>query len=84
MERFSFRETFRISLTWKSQLLPKMVTVGVCASSRACTFGHSQGGVWALRVLPKAARRAFLNFTFRASSKKRMSFGFEPGQPPSM
>ncbi|OPY08168.1 MAG: hypothetical protein A4E67_01046 [Syntrophaceae bacterium PtaB.Bin038] len=64
--------------------MPKMVTTGVCASSRACTFGHSAQGVWARRVLPKAASRAFLNRTFRASSKKRMSFGFEPGQPPSM
>jgi len=77
-------EIFRISRTWKSQLLPKIVTVGVWASSSACTLGHSQGAVWARRVLPKAASLAFLNFTRRASSKKRMSLGFEPGQPPSM
>ena len=42
------------------------------------------GAYFARRVLPKAAIFACLNLCFRASVKNSMSFGFEPGQPPSM
>ena len=38
----------------------------------------------ALPVELKAVSLAFLNVTVLAISKKRMSFGLEPGQPPSM
>ena len=36
------------------------------------------------RVDPNAASRACVNVRCFASSKNSMSFGFEPGQPPSM
>jgi hypothetical protein len=36
------------------------------------------------RVEPKAASFADRNVIDRAAAKKSTSFGFEPGQPPSM
>ena len=36
------------------------------------------------RVIENAASLACFHFSFLASSKNSWSFGFEPGQPPSM
>jgi hypothetical protein len=82
--RFSSRLTRRASLTWSSQLLPKMVTTGVFAATRARRLSSSEAFFRARRVDPKAASLAFFRVRPAASTKKAASFGLAPGQPPSM
>ena len=61
-----------------------MVTTGVSTSRRPRTCASSEARTPFLRVEPKAASLACLNFSLRASAKNSMSRGLEPGQPPSM
>ena len=76
--------TPRATVAWMSQVLPKMVTTGVRASSRPARFGSFSGENLAMCVDPKAASLAFLKVQDRISSKNFLSVGLEPGQPPSM
>ena len=84
MARFSSGVAPRTSVTWSSQLLPKIVTTGVPAATSACRFGSSAGRLERWRVEPKAAMRACRQVTRRASAKNSTSLGLDPGQPPSM
>ena len=84
MSRFSCGVAPSTSMTWSSQLLPKIVTTGVSAATSSRRFGSSSGRFERWRVEPKAASFARSQRTSRAALKNSMSFGFEPGQPPSM
>ena len=84
MSRFSAGVAPRTSVTWSSQLLPKMVTTGVSAATSSRRLGSSSGRFERWRVDPKAARRALTQVIVRAAAKNSMSLGLEPGQPPSM
>ncbi len=84
MSRFSAGVAPRTSVTWSSQLLPKIVTTGVSAATSSCRLGSLSGRFERWRVEPKAASRAVVQLSFRAAAKNSMSLGFEPGQPPSM
>ena len=59
-------------------------TAGVAASSNSWTCGSSSTASFPRRVMPNAVMRACFHFRFAASSKKAMSLGLDPGQPPSM
>ena len=84
MSRFSAGVAPRTSITWSSQLLPKIVTTGVSAATSSRRFGSSPGLFDRWRVLPNAASCACSQRIVRAAAKNSMSFGLEPGQPPSM
>ena len=71
-------------VTCNSQLFPKIVVTGVSAASRARMLGSSWTRFARCRVDPKAASRACRKVMLRAAAKNSSSFGFEPGQPPSM
>ena len=71
-------------MTWNGQDFPKIVATGVRASTSAWRLGSASAAMPARRVAPKAATRACFSGTSRMRRKNRMSFGFEPGQPPSM
>ena len=71
-------------MTWRSQLLPKIVTTGVSAATSSRRFGSASGRFARWRVEPKAASFARSQRIDFAAAKKSTSFGFEPGQPPSM
>ena len=64
--------------------LPKMATTGVPAAMSARRLASSSGSASRWRVLPNAERRALCSSMPFIASKKRTSFGLEPGQPPSM
>ena len=61
-----------------------MVTTGVPAAISSWTWSSAAAVTSLRRVEPNAASRAFLKVRCFASAKNSMSFGFEPGQPPSM
>ena len=82
--RFSSAVAPRTSTTWSSQLLPKMVVTGVSAAIRARRFGSSSARLARWRVDPNAASLACRKVMLRAAAKNSSSFGFDPGQPPSM
>jgi hypothetical protein len=84
MARFSSSVVPSAAVTWKSQDLPKMVTTGGPASTRALRLGSSSGRTPGRRVAPKALILATLNTAPWTRLKKRRSLGLEPGQPPSM
>ena len=84
MARFSSGVAPSTSVTCSSQLLPKIVTTGVSASTSARRLGSSSGLFRRCRVEPNAASLADRKVIDRAAAKKSTSFGFEPGQPPSM
>ena len=83
MSRFSAGVAPSTSVTWSSQLLPKIVTTGVSAATSSRRFGSSAGVFERWRVIPKAASLAPSQRIVRAAAKNSMSLGFEPGQPPS-
>ena len=83
MSRFSSGVAPRTSVTWSSQLLPKIVTTGVSAATSSRRFGSSSALFERWRVEPKAASFAVCQVIVRAALKNSTSFGFEPGQPPS-
>ena len=74
----------RTSVTWRSQLLPKIVTTGVSAATSSRRFGSASGRFARWRVDPNAASFARSQRISRAAAKNSTSFGLEPGQPPSM
>ena len=84
MSRLTSGAVRSTSWTCRSQLLPKMVTTGVSARSRAARVGSVSAVKSGRRVLPNAATRACPSRRWRISSKKAMSLGLESGQPPSM
>ena len=84
MSRFSAGVAPSTSMTWSSQLLPKIVTTGVSAATSSRRFGSSPGAFERWRVDPKAASLARSQRIVRAAAKNSMSLGLEPGQPPSM
>ena len=84
MSRFSAGVAPRTSTTWSSQLLPKIVTTGVSAATSSRRLGSSPGLLDRWRVDPNAASFAPSQVMVRAAAKNSTSFGFEPGQPPSM
>ncbi len=84
MSRFSAGVAPRTSVTWSSQLLPKIVTTGVSAATSSRRLGSSAAALDRWRVDPKAARRARSQRCRRAAAKNSTSLGLEPGQPPSM
>ena len=84
MSRFSAGVAPRTSVTWSSQHLPKIVTTGVSASTSSWRFGSASGRFDRWRVDPNAASFACSQRVVRAAAKNSMSFGLEPGQPPSM
>ena len=71
-------------MTWSSQLLPKIVTTGVSAATSSRRFGSLAAVLERWRVEPNAASFAVCQVIPRAALKNSMSFGLEPGQPPSM
>ena len=73
----------RTSTTWRSHDFPKIVTTGVSAETSSRRFGSSSARFDRWRVEPKAASFAVRHVIPRAALKNSMSFGFEPGQPPS-
>ena len=73
----------RTSVTWSSQLLPKIVTTGVSAATSSRRFGSAAGRFARWRVEPKAASFARSQRIDFAAAKNSTSLGFEPGQPPS-
>ena len=71
--------------TARGELLgPTIVTAGVSASRSSRTWGSSSTASLPRRVAPKAVIFACFHFRFFASLKNSVSFGFEPGNPPSM
>ena len=84
MAMFSSSVVPSAAVTWKSHDLPKIVTTGGPASTSAWRFGSSCGRTPGRRVAPKALILAVLNTAPCTRLKKRRSFGFEPGHPPSM
>ena len=84
MSRFSAGVAPSTSVTWSSQLLPKIVTTGVSARTSSCRFGSVAAVFARCRVEPNAASLALRQVMSFAFLKNSMSFGFEPGQPPSM
>ena len=82
--RFSSTVVRNTSVTCSFQLLPKNVTTGVAASNNNATCGSSSTATPARRVLPNAATFACRHSRRAASRKNSTSFGFDPGQPPSM
>ena len=82
--RFSSCVVSSTSFTWKSQLFPTSVTTGVPASRRALRLASSAQRMPLRRVLPNAATRAWVSPSSPNREKNSASFGFEPGQPPSM
>ena len=83
MSRFWSGVVCSTSRTCSSEVFPKIVTTGVPASIRSCTWSSAAAAVSFRRVDPNAASLAFLNVRCFASAKNSMSFGLEPGQPPS-
>ena len=85
MSRFWSGVALSTSVTWSSQLLPKIVTTGRLGRDQL-----AQVGVVAGRVVLVAGRaeggkpRVTARCSLRAAAKNSMSFGLEPGQPPSM
>jgi hypothetical protein len=84
IRRFSGKVVWRACVTWKGHDFPKIVATGVRASTSAWRLGSASAETPARRVAPKAATRACFSGTSRIRRKKRMSLGFDPGQPPSM
>ena len=84
MSRFCCGVAPRTSVTWSSQLLPKIVTTGVSAATSSRRLGSFSGALSLWRVDPKAASLAVCQRCLRAAAKNSMSLGLEPGQPPSM
>jgi hypothetical protein len=84
MSRFSCGVAPRTSTTWSSQLLPKIVTTGVSAATSSRRLGSFSAVFDRWRVDPNAASFAVCQVIDWAALKNSMSFGFEPGQPPSM
>ncbi len=83
MSRFSAAVAPRTSVTWSSQLFPKIVTTGVSAATSSRRFGSVSGRFERCRVEPNAASLARSQRIDFAAAKKSTSFGLEPGQPPS-
>ena len=71
-------------VTCSSQLLPKIVTTGVSAATSSWRLGSVAAVLALWRVLPNEASLAVCQVSLRAAAKNSMSFGFDPGQPPSM
>jgi hypothetical protein len=84
MSRFSAGVAPRTSITWRSQLFPKIVTTGVSALTSSRRLGSVSGRLARWRVEPKAASLAVCHVMVRAVAKNSTSLGLEPGQPPSM
>jgi hypothetical protein len=82
--RFSSGETRRTLRTWSGEVLPKTVQTAAPHSRSATRFGSSSAATPARRVAPNAVRTACDSARSRARWKNSASFGFEPGQPPSM
>ena len=82
--RFSSSVVSRMCSTCWSLALPTIVTTGVFASTRARRLGSESALPPARRVEPKAAILALRRRSSPARAKNSASFGFEPGQPPSM
>ena len=84
MSRFSCGVAPRTSVTWSSHDLPKIVTTGVSAATSSRRLGSAAAVFERCRVDPNAASLAVCQRIVRAAAKNSMSFGLEPGQPPSM
>ena len=82
--RFSSSVVSSACVTWKSHDLPTIVATGAPASRRACMLASDSTGPPARRVMLNAASLACLRLVSCMRRKKRRSFGFEPGHPPSM
>ncbi len=83
--RFSSRVVRSASSTCRACDLATRVTTGAWESSSARTSGSSAAVPPARRVAPKAASSAcWRSSSVAARRKKSVSFGFAPGQPPSM
>ena len=85
MRRFSSSVVRSTSVTCSVQVLPTTVHTGVCASTSARMLASSSGR--ALRAAGGAEggdHARVRHGMSRARSKNSASFGFEPGQPPSM
>ena len=67
------------SRTCMSQVLPTMVMIGACASSRALRQVSSAGPTPLRRVMPKAATLAWRSGSLRTSWKYSKSLGLDSG-----
>ena len=76
---FSSRVVPRTSVTWKSHVLPTMVTTGVFASSSAFRHVSVSGGLFFFRVIPNAQTFVCFSGRSRTAWKYSKSFGFESG-----
>ena len=73
------------STTWYSELFATMQTAEVLASIRLRSVGSSSTLPRGRRVEPNATSVDVDSVSsFEARAKNSMSFGFAPGQPPSM
>ena len=59
--------------------MPTSVTTGVLAASKSFRLASWEGFTDGRRVVPKAATRVFLRFSFGTSLKNSASRGLEPG-----
>ena len=82
--RFSSRVVLSTSCTCSADVFPTTVQTAVRASSKARRFASSSGAVPTRQVEPNAVTTARCQGKSRARSKNSASFGFDPGQPPSM
>ena len=83
MVRFSSSPILRASVTWKSQVFPKMQHHPTGQDDSAMRLESSSGPMPCLCVLPNAVREAFPRSILHALSKNSSSRGLEPGHPPS-
>ena len=79
--RFSSRLTSRAVATWKSWVLPTRQTAGVPAFSTSASTSSFEAERPERLVMPKAVEPR--PPSFGAASKKALSVGLAPGQPPS-
>ena len=81
--RFSSSVVRMMSVTWKSQLLPKMTMTGVSASNSDCTLLSLDLDVAPARAA-EGGQLGVLQRDRRARAKNSRSFGLEPGLPASI
>ncbi len=70
--------------TWKFPAFPKMETTGVSASSKRQDVPVFMNRVPGKARCAESSQLGVLQLQLLARAKNSLSFGFEPGHPPSM
>ncbi len=84
MRRFSSGSTRVTFSRCSDHVLPTSVQTGAKLSARPRSPSSWSAPTSRLRVIPKAATVAFWKRSPARSSNRAASFGFEPGNPPSI